>query len=200
MKKLLFIAGIALLSLGAKAQEKQGLEGTWWVAGQVAFGSSETGDVKSTSNTILPIVGYFIAPTTTVGVGLGYLGSKAENGSTTTSETSAVVVKPLIRKYWNVSGKFFFYGQAALPMVFGNDKITDAKTTDIALELSPGFDYIVNSWMTVETSFTIFNVGYSTLKPDSGDKTNEFNFNANPMNSVSDRALGGLQVGVKFLF
>lgn len=54
--------------------------------------------------------------------------------------------------------------------------------------------------MTVETSFTIFNVGSTTITPDTGDKTTKFGFNANPMNSVGDRSLGSLQVGVKFLF
>ena len=71
MKKLFLLAGIALLGFNANAQEeKKGLEGTWWVAGQVAFGSEKTGDIKESSSTVLPIVGYFIAPTTTVGVGL----------------------------------------------------------------------------------------------------------------------------------
>jgi hypothetical protein len=54
--------------------------------------------------------------------------------------------------------------------------------------------------LTVETSFSIFNVGSTTFTPDSGDKTTTFGFNANPMNSVGDRQLGNLQVGVKFLF
>ena len=53
MKKLIFIAVVSLFSLNSFAQE--GLEGTWWVAGQVSFGSEKTGDVKSTSNMILPI-------------------------------------------------------------------------------------------------------------------------------------------------
>ena len=201
MKKLLLLAGIALFGLNANAQEEnKGLEGTWWAAGQVAFGSTETGNVKTTSSTILPIVGYFVAPTTTVGVGVGYLGSKSEAGSLTTSETSAIVIKPLARKYWNVSGNLYLFGQAALPLIFGNDKVGDVKTTDIALEFAPGFDYIINSWMTVETSFTIFSVGYSATNPDVGDDTKSFNFNANPMNSVSDRQMGNLQIGVKFLF
>ncbi len=202
MKKIFLLAGIALLSLTANAQEKksEGLQGTWWAAGQVAFGSEKTGSVKETSNTILPIVGTFIAPTTTVGVGIGSLNTKTDASGVTTAETSALVVKPLIRKYWNVKGNLFFYGQAALPMIFGKDKISDIKTTSVNLELAPGFDYIVNSWMTVETSFTIFSVGSSTSTPPVGDKTTSFNFNANPMNSVSDRSLGGLQLGVKFLF
>ena len=38
MKKLLLLAGIALLGFNANAQEEnKGLQGTWWVAGQVAF-------------------------------------------------------------------------------------------------------------------------------------------------------------------
>lgn len=202
MKKLFLLAGIALLSLNVNAQEKEskGLEGTWWVAGQTSFSSSKTGDAKTTSNMILPIVGYFISPSVTVGAGLGVINGKTDNGFAITSETSTFVVKPLIRKYWNISGGLFFYGQAALPVTMGKDKVADSKTSSVTLELAPGFDYIINKWMTVETSFTIFNVGTSTYTPNVGDKTTNFGFNANPMNSMGDRQLGSLQVGVKFLF
>ena len=128
------------------------------------------------------------------------INSKTEAGSTTTAETSAIVFKPLVRKYWNVAGNLYFYGQAALPVIIGDDKQNDVKSSSVSLELAPGFDYIVNKWLTIETSFTIFNTGFSSSKPDGGDKTSSFNFNANPMNSVSDRQVGNLQVGVKFLF
>jgi len=202
MKKLFLLAGIALMSLNVNAQEKEdkGLEGVWWAAGQVSFSSSKTGDSKTTSNMILPIVGTFISPSVTVGAGVGVINGKTDTGSAITSETSTIVVKPLVRKYWNISGGLFFYGQAALPVTFGKDKVADSKTSSFALEVSPGFDYIVNKWLTVETSFSIFNVGTTTFTPDSGDKTTTFGFNANPMNSVGDRQLGNLQVGVKFLF
>jgi hypothetical protein len=150
---------------------------------------------------ILPIVGTFISPDVTIGLGLGTISSKTVSGAgVTTAEGSTFVVKPLVRKYWNVSGGLFFYGQAALPIMMGKDKITDGKTSSFGLELAPGFDYVVNKWLTVETSFTVFNVGSSTSTPKVGDKTTTFGFNANPMNSVSDRQLGNLQVGVKFLF
>ena len=198
MKKLIFIAVVSLFSLNSFAQE--GLEGTWWVAGQVSFGSEKTGDVKSTSNMILPIVGYFIAPTTTVGLGIGNLSNKSEIGSLTTAESNTFVVKPLVRKYWNVSGNLYFYGQVAAPVMFGKDKISDGKMSSVGLEVSPGFDYIVNKWLTVETSFNILNISSTTTTPDVGEKTTEFGFNANPMNSVADRTFGSLQVGVKFLF
>ena len=202
MKKLFLLAGIALLSLNVNAQEKEskGLEGTWWVAGQTSFSSSKTGDAKTTSNMILPIVGYFISPSVTIGAGVGVINGKTDNGTIITSETSTFVVKPLVRKYWNISGGLFFYGQAALPVTMGKDKVSDSKTSSVTLELAPGFDYIINKWMTVETSFTIFNIGTSTYTPNVGDKTTNFGFNANPMNSMGDRQLGSLQVGVKFLF
>lgn len=202
MKKLILLAGIALMSLNVNAQEKEdkGLEGVWWAAGQVSFSSSKTGDAKTTSNMILPIVGTFISPSVTVAAGVGVISGKTDTGSAVTSETSTIVIKPLVRKYWNISGGLFFFGQAALPVTFGKDKVADSKTSSFALEVSPGFDYIVNKWLTVETSFSIFNVGSTTFTPDSGDKTTTFGFNANPMNSVGDRQLGNLQVGVKFLF
>lgn len=149
---------------------------------------------------ILPIVGYFVSPSVTAGLGIGNLSSKSENALGTTAESNTFIVKPLIRKYWNIKGNLFFYGQAALPMMFGKDKITDDKMSSVALEVSPGFDYIINKWLTVETSFTIFNVGSTTITPNVGEKTTAFEFNANPMNSVGDRTLGNLQVGVKFLF
>lgn len=204
MKKILLVAALALSTLTINAQDKKeskGLEGIWWAAGQVSFDSSKTGSAKSDSNMILPIVGTFVSPDVTIGLGIGNIASKTVNGAgTTTAETSTFVVKPLVRKYWNVTGGLFFYGQAALPIMMGKDKISDGKTSSFGLELAPGFDYVVNKWLTVETSFTVFNVGSTTSTPKVGDKTTTFGFNANPMNSVADRQIGNLQVGVKFLF
>ncbi|CAM3054812.1 outer membrane beta-barrel protein [Flavobacterium frigoris] len=201
MKTILLVAAVAIMSLTVNAQEKsKGLQGIWWAAGQVSFGSSETGTAKSTNNMILPIVGTFISPSVTVALGIGNINSKTKDGSTTLAESNTFVIKPLARKYWNVSGGLFFFGQAALPVMMGKDKITDDKTSSVALELAPGFDYVINKWLTVETSFTVFNVGSSTTTPKVGEKTTNFNFNANPMNSVGDRKIGDLQVGVKFLF
>ena len=92
------------------------------------------------------------------------------------------------------------FGQASLAMTFVKDKITDDKTTSIGVDIAPGFDYVVNSWMTVETSFSLVNMTSTTLKPDSGDSTNSFSFNANPFDLTGGRNVGGLRVGVKFLF
>lgn len=52
---------------------------------------------------------------------------------------------------------------AGLPVAFGKDKKADIKNSSVALELAPGFDYIINKWITIETSFVILNVGYSSV-------------------------------------
>ncbi len=203
MKKLLLLAGVALLGFNANAQEEsKGLEGTWWVAGQVSFSTTDNNVNKYTDNAIIPIAGYFIAPTTTVGLGIGVINSTTENAVTgaTVSESNAFIVQPLVRKYWGLGGKFFMFGQASLPMTFGKDKISDDKTTSIGLDVAPGFDFLVNSWMTVETSFSLVNLTSTTYKPNVGDSTNSFSFNANPFDLTGGRSVGGLRVGVKFLF
>jgi len=121
------MAGIVLLGITANAQDK-GLQGTWWAAGQVSFSSQTKGDAKETSNMILPIVGYFVAPSVTVGVGIGDIASKTVNSAgVTTAEANTFVLKPLVRKYWNVKGNLFFYGQAALPVMLGKIKLQMTK-------------------------------------------------------------------------
>ena len=205
MKKVLLVAAIALFGLTSNAQEKKGLEGTSWVAGQLSFSSSNNGSVKTTSNTILPIVGCFVGPTTTIGLGIGVINGKTEtttgNVTTTTAETSTFVVQPLVRKYWGLGGKFFFFGQASLPMTFGKNKINDDKVSSIGVDLAPGFDFIVTKWMTVETSFSLVNFSSTTINPKVGENTTNVSFNANPFDlNPGSRNAGGLRLGVKFLF
>ena len=202
MKKILLVAGIVLLSLTVNAQEKsKGLQGVWWAAGQVSFDSSKTGTLKETSNTILPIVGTFITPDVSIGLGIGNINSTSKAGSVTTAESNTFIIEPLVRKYWNVKGGLFFFGQVALPITSGKDKISDDKTSSVALAVAPGFDYIINKWLTIETSFTFLNVSSTTSTPKVGNKTTDFAFNANPFDmNPGARSIGGLTVGVKFLF
>ncbi|MDU1903971.1 MAG: hypothetical protein E6772_04235 [Dysgonomonas sp.] len=208
MKKL-FLLGILSLAISfANAQE--GLKGTWFVGGQLAFGSDKKHvdgvEHKLTNTTVLPILGTFITPSVAVGAGLGYMGDKTEVADADYSKGSNFVIKPLVRKYWNINGGLFFFGQLAAPVMFGNKKTypeyqeMKSNTSSAYLELSPGFDYVINSWMTIETSFKIFSTGFSRVKPKNGDADTSFSFNANPFNSVGDRTVGELQVGVKFLF
>lgn len=186
MKKLFFILTLALVSFGLSAQD--GLKGTWFVGGELSY--KKTGDLKDMM--LLPIAGTFITPDVAIGAGIGYLSSESMvgNGSELAKvKTDAFVFKPLARKYWNITGPVYLFGQVAAPMIFGDDTI-------IGLELSPGIDFVVTSWMTIETSFSIFAFNYTKL--DAGGSN--WNIGANPFNSIGDREVGKLQVGVKFLF
>jgi hypothetical protein len=210
MKKVLLVAVLAVFSVCVNAQ---GLKGTWFAGGQLSFGSTKdkgvtiggvAGEQKITNTTVLPIIGSFVSPDVAIGVGLGYMGGNAKFEGEQFSKTSNFVVKPLVRKYWNISGGLFFFGQAALPVIVGSAEGTkdSGKTNNlnVGLELAPGFDYVINSWVTIETSFTILNTGFARSKPKGGDASTSFEFNANPFNSIGDRTVGELQVGVKFLF
>lgn len=79
------------------------------------------------------------------GLGIRTISSKTVNGAgATTAELSTFVVKPLVRKYWNVDGGLFFYGQADLPIMMRKDKVSEGQTSSFALELAPGFENVVN--------------------------------------------------------
>lgn len=185
MKKILLVAGIVLLSLTANAQEKsKGLQGVWWAAGQVTAGTA-----KTAGNTVLGIVGAFVTPDVTVGLGIGNINVKGLAGSNT------LIIEPLVRKYWNVKGGLYFFGQAALPFTSTTQNHSDDKSSSVALAVAPGFDYIINKWLTVETSVTVLSLSSDT-KTISGVKTSNVNLNAN----TTPGTIGGLNVGVKFLF
>lgn len=204
MRKYILIAILALLSFGVSAQ---GLKGTWFVGGEVSFGSSKTHltkEHKVNETMILPIVGGFVSPTVAIGAGLGYMGGKQKEDGVQVGKTNSFVFKPLVRKYWNITGGLFAFGQAAIPLVIGSGEVGANKAkynaTNFALEVSPGLDFVVNGWLTIETSFTIFSMGLNRTKPKGGSADSDFSFSANPFNSIGDRKVGDLQVGVKFLF
>ncbi|WP_101690202.1 hypothetical protein [Dysgonomonas massiliensis] len=186
MKKLFFILTLALVSFGLSAQD--GLKGTWFAGGEISY--SKAGDAKSF--TILPVAGTFITPDIAIGAGVGYTKTELPRileGVAEINKTDAFIFQPLVRKYWNITGPIYLFGQVAAPMVFGDD-------TSIGLNVSPGIDFIVNSWMTLETSFTLF--GFNYTKYDAGG--NSWNIGFDPFSSKESRKIGQLSVGVKFLF
>ncbi|HLP65133.1 outer membrane beta-barrel protein [Flavobacterium sp.] len=213
MKKLFLLAGIALLSLNANAQDKEskGLQGAWWATCQVGYDQTKTGDDKSTNTTILPIVGYFVSPSVTVGAAVGTVNIKNETAGTTNAKTNLLVVEPLVRKYWNVAGNFYFFGQLGAPIISGKEKESDLKVNQFGLSMSGGIDYFVTKNFSVEFSYNLANFSTTTLKPATGDKTTITDFSlahvAN-VESTYNGALGGsmptltspLAFGFKFIF
>ena len=179
MKKLLLAGALAIAGMFS-AQDK-GLQGTWFATAQIGYEQTKGALLnggKSTNTTILPIVGYFVAPTTAVGVDVGNVNIKAEDASgNTAANTNLLVVQPLVRKYYNVAGKLFFFGQLAAPIITGKEKESNTKVNSFSLAGSAGFDYIFSKHVTVEFSYRMIDYTHTTLKPESGEKTTMNSFN-----------------------
>ena len=202
---------LALFATIVTASFAQGLKGTWFVTSQVGFQQTKTGDTKSTNFTVLPIVGTFVQPTVAVGVAGGFVSIKAEANGVTAANTGLLVVEPLVRKYWNVAGNMYFFGQLALPIINGKEKESELKVTQFGVAASGGLDMIIGKHFSVEFSYNLINASISTLKPRSGDKTTVTDISLAHVASVESPynvALGGsnptlttpLSFGFKFLF
>lgn len=208
MKKILTFVSIALIGLTAKAQDaSQGLKGAWFVTSQFGYQQTKTGDAKNTNLSVIPIVGTFITPSVAIGAGLGYINMKSDLGSTTSAKTDLFVIQPLARKYWNVAGSLYFFGQAALPVITGKEKESDTKISQFGLSVSGGFDYFVTKNFSVEFSYDLANFTSTTIDPKTGDKTTVTNFGLAHMANVDSAYLVGgsnlttpLAVGFKFIF
>lgn len=212
MRKILTFVSIALIGLTAKAQDSnQGLKGAWFATSQFGYQQTKTGDVKNTSLSVLPIVGTFVTPSVAVGAGIGYINIKADSKTGTAGNTDLIVIQPLARKYWNVAGSLYFFGQLALPVITGKEKESELKVNQVGLSLSGGFDYFVTKNFSVEFSYDLANFTSTTLDPKNGEKTTVTNFGLAHMANVEsfyNGALGGsnpnltspLSVGFKFIF
>lgn len=212
MKKILTLVSIAFIGLTAKAQDSnQGLKGAWFATSQFGYQQTKTADVKNTSLSVLPVVGTFITPSVAVGVGIGYINIKADSKVGTAANTDLIVIEPLARKYWNVAGSLYFFGQLALPVITGKEKEQETKINQVGLALSGGFDYFVTKNFSVEFSYDLANFTSTTIDPKSGEKTTVTNFGLAHVANVDssyNALLGGsnpnltspLSVGFKFIF
>lgn len=212
MKKIVTLISIVLIGLTAKAQETgQGLKGAWFATSQFGYQQTKTADKKNTSLSVLPIVGKFVTPSVAVGAAFGYINIKADSEAGTAAKTDLIVIEPLARKYWNVAGSLYFFGQLALPVITGKEKESDLKVNQFGLSLSGGFDYFVTKNFSVEFSYDLANFTSTTLDPKIGEKTTVTNFglahvaNVDPFYNTelagsNPNLTSPLSVGFKFIF
>ena len=208
MKKFFTLVGIALIGLSVKAQDSnQGLKGAWFATSQFGYQQTKTADVKNTNMSVIPIVGTFVTPSVAIGAGLGYINMKSASDQGTSAKTDLIVIQPLARKYWNIAGSLYFFGQAALPVITGKEKESGKKINQVGLSVSGGFDYFVTKNFSVEFSYDLANFTSTTIKPEEGEKTTVTNFGLAHMANVDSAYLVGgsnltspLAVGFKFIF
>ncbi|MDY0986811.1 hypothetical protein SOM12_05240 [Flavobacterium sp. CFBP9031] len=212
MKKIVTLVGVVIMGLTAKAQDStQGLKGAWFATSQFGYRQTKTADEKNTTLSVLPIVGTFVTPSVAVGAGVGFINIKADSDAGTAAKTNLFVAQPLVRKYWNVAGSLYFFGQLAVPIITGKEKESELKVNQVGLSLSGGFDYFVTKNFSVEFSYDLANFTSTTLDPKTGDKTTVTNFGLAHVANVDpfyNTALAGsnpnltspVSVGFKFVF
>ena len=212
MKKIVMLVGVVIMGLTAKAQDStQGLKGAWFATSQFGYQQTKTADEKNTTLSVLPIVGTFVTPSIAVGAGVGFINIKADSDAGTAAKTNLFVAQPLVRKYWNVAGSLYFFGQLAVPIITGKEKESELKVNQVGLSLSGGFDYFVTKNFSVEFSYDLANFTSTTLDPKTGDKTTVTNFGLAHVANVDpfyNTALAGsnpnltspVSVGFKFVF
>ncbi|MFY8069502.1 MAG: porin family protein [Flavobacterium sp.] len=185
MKKLLFSA-VALVAFGfVNAQEKSNggfSKGDVFASGAVGFGSSKTDDVKSSSFTFAPAVGYFVTENIAAGARLNF-GSASEDvfqGTQMVEEkTSSFGLEAFARYYYTPASQFSVYGELAIGV--GSEKTEvgtgEYKEKTFGVNAGVGVSYFLNSNFAIEAGWA--GLGYNTN--DNGGngapKTNDFGLN-----------------------
>ncbi len=195
MKKFVFAFCMFAL-VGITTTQAQGFKGKWFLLGEAGYSTAADGKIKNYS--ILPVVGTFVAPTTALGIGVGYLGSKNETLANVVNKDQTFIVQPLARKYWGLSDNFLIFAQAAVPLTFGKTTVendagkVETKVNGYGLQLSPGVDYFFTSHFSMEASFGL--VGWTAVKPKDGETSNDFGI------GVNSGFQNGLKLGLKYIF
>jgi hypothetical protein len=162
MKKVLFIASMALLSFNGFSQYSKG---SMFASGMVGISSSSQGDDKNSSFEFSPSFGYFLTDNIAVGASVGIGSNTAEVGSVKTTDESTFSFGGFARYYTTPANNFSFFANLGVAYASATDNIAPkVKTTGFGLSVAPGVSYFLSKHIAMETSIGILN--YSTAKSD----------------------------------
>ncbi|CAM4449819.1 outer membrane beta-barrel protein [Flavobacterium terrigena] len=197
MKKVLLTA-VAVFSLTfVNAQEEKETtgvgfsKGNVFVSGAVGFGSSSTADVKETSFTFSPKVGFFVTENIAVGVKLGLESTKNDDGVDTIEKTNDFSAGVFGRYYFTPSSQFSVFAQLGVDMT--SSKTTtditgfpsmEGKSNGFGVAFAPGVNYFLSDNFAIEATWGM--LGYNTSKPDVAGAESTDNFGLRlDMNSIN---------------
>ncbi|MDX2189626.1 MAG: hypothetical protein SFY32_07165 [Bacteroidota bacterium] len=214
MKKIILSTLFIGFSIISNAQVSKG---TLAIGGQIGlsfessknkstFGAvtTETDGPAITKFSILPAVQYFVIDKFSIGINVGYQLSSSYQKSTSTfggtsfevtNSSGAFVVAPFARYYYMLSENFGFFGQAAVPLMFGTNTTisksgstsvtTDLPYSSFGFQLTPGIVFFPTKKIGIEATLgNIFAIQAQTVatskNPDASyTKTNIDLFNVN---------------------
>ncbi|MCY1479711.1 Autotransporter beta-domain protein [compost metagenome] len=185
MKKIILTVAAVFAFGFANAQEEttEGFKkGDVFISGAVGFGSTKTGDFKTSDFIIAPSAGYFVTENIAIGVALGYESSKIEFGGDD-AKNNTFSVGAFGRYYFTPASKFSFFGQLGVNYnSYDNEfdleaeELGEFKGDGFGVALAPGVNYFITKNLSLEATFGI--LGFETTKPDAdgAEKTNSFDF------------------------
>ncbi|MNK03562.1 hypothetical protein D3C87_214110 [compost metagenome] len=165
MKKLLLsLVAVSAFAFSTQAQTEKG---KIMVGGSVGFSSEKVDGANKSdfSFNVVPSAGYFISDNFAIGTGVGYTYNKEVSDL---KLNEAFKVAPFGRYYVGLSDQFKFFGQLSVPMSFGTEKALDADgntgakkgtTTDIGVNIAPGFAFFPTKRIGIE--FSVNGLGYN---------------------------------------
>jgi opacity protein-like surface antigen len=191
MKKLLFIAAVAVLGLtNVNAQEETtsyGFQnGDLYVSGEVGFTSYKQGDAKSNQFTFSPSLGYFVSDHIALELGLIVGSGKNTNDDKTNvigGEFGAIYYcTPSNQFSFTVGAGFAYQSYTFKPSA----PASDSKTNAFGFAVSPGLSYFVSKNVALRGSIGAISYSSSKQDFDGAEAVNQFNINLD----LSDFNLG----------
>ena len=137
-------------------------KGKWLVGPSLGFASSSEDDgnntVKTSTMSIQPELGYFIADDLSIGLSLAFGAEQIRVDGTASDKQSWMFVAPTLRYYLPIASKFHFLGKLQVPI--GSYKTTldagvdvDEKTTGFGVQAIPAFAFFPSNKIAIELSF-----------------------------------------------
>lgn len=185
MKKIVLTVAAVFAFGFANAQEEtsEGFKkGDVFISGAVSFGSTKTGDFKTSDFEIAPSAGYFVTDNIALGLAFGYGSSKVDVG-TADATNSTLSVGAFGRYYFTPASKFSIFGQLGVNYMNYDLEFNpetgvpgESKGNGFGIGVAPGVSYFLAKNFAIEATFGI--LSYETLNPDEDgvDSTNGFNF------------------------
>jgi hypothetical protein len=179
MKKLILTVAAVFAFGFANAQDaKESSEGfskgSSFITGAFNVGSDKTGEDKSTGFTVAPSFGYFVTENIALGARIGYSSDKKEVANVDVTDSETLGFGVFGRYYVTPASKFSLFAELGVDYNSIENKLTDAKSKEIAVGVAPGVSYFLSNHFALEASFGLLGYSSNDNGGNGADKTNSF--------------------------
>lgn len=197
MKKAILFLTLFIILGTAMAQQ-----GSWYVGGQVGFGSQKSENFnsnivsKTTSTNFSPEVGMFLSDALSLGVAVNFSTQKNDNNVSNTDYTSQFLTSPVlyVRKFFSIEDLFLTFVGLDVNFSTGANKqrvsdvvTTTSKVSGFGVNLNVGLAFPLGEKFTAVGKYGLLGYSSTTNKDDVGVKQSSnsvFGFNVNSLGSV----------------